>query len=126
MPVEFCKPAHSAALPMVKTNEPERVVTPVVAAPVVFVPAAAVVLLIMAVVAIIAVGVAPPPPAAVVVVASSAAEPTTHSVSNNWRIAILRAGVSHMRNTCVPAKTAAVPPHITMHAPKLHNYTTPV
>ena len=106
---------------MVKVNVPLSVVVPVVGAPVVFdaivVSPAAAVLVAAAVVS---------PAAAVVVVALSAAEPTTHSVSNNWRNAILRAGMSQMRKSCVPAKTATMPPQLIMHTLKLHNYAIPV
>ena len=107
-----------------KVNEPVIVVVPVVGAPVVF-DAAAVVLAIVVSPPLAGV-VVPPLPAAVVVVIVSAAEPATHSVSNNWRNAILRAGVSQMRKSFVPAKTAAMPRQLIIHTPKLHNYAIPV
>merc|ERR1719411_2162585 len=87
VPLGVCIFAHWVASAVSKVNEPEIVVVPVVAAPVVF---DAVLVLLPAAVVVVApapaavVVVAAPPLAAVVVVALSAAEPTTHSVSNNW------------------------------------------
>jgi len=98
VPFAVCILAHCCALAVSKLSEPVTVLVPVVGWPVVL---DVLLLWLLRIVTVVVVAVA-----AVVVVALFAAEATTHSVSNHWRSAILRAGLIQMRQSCVPAETA--------------------